>query len=123
MQQYSEQCCCIYCFFIAPSESPTELVSSMIGKTSFLLTWRPPSPENQNGIIRHYVINVTVENTGMELQFTSVETQIALQFLHPYYNYTCVVAAVTVATGPSSTELTVTTLQDSECMKCRCMQP
>ena len=48
----------------------------------------------------------------MELQFTSVETQIALQFLHPYYNYTCVVAAVTVATGPSSTELTVTTLQD-----------
>ena len=45
---------------------------------------------------------------------TSVAMQTKLEFLHPYYNYTCAVAAVTTEVGPYSIPITVTTNEDGE---------
>lgn len=107
----SEVHACIHVALIlsspVPSSPPFELSASLINSNSFLLSWREPLPEDQNGIIRHYLINVLEENTGREINMTSVATEILLEFLHPFYNYTCIVAAVTVGVGPYSNPITI----------------
>jgi len=62
-------------------------------------------------VIRHYLINVTEQETGRVLQLTSEETDITIGSLHPYYTYHCAIAAVTVAEGPFIT-ITVRTKED-----------
>ena len=102
-------------FFIlmltAPSSSPVMLTFSNITDTSFSLVWQNPPPEDQNGIIRLYFINITEEETGRQFQLTSSGPRILVEFLHPFYTYVCTVAASTVDVGPYSPPLTVTTLE------------
>ena len=40
--------------------------------------------------------------TGRKWSLVAVNPQIIMGSLHPYYNYSCVVAAYTVALGPFS---------------------
>ena len=41
--------------------------------------------------------------TGKLLSYTAVNTTIlAVHTIHPFYNYTCIVAAVTIGVGPYS---------------------
>ena len=62
-------------------------------------------------MIRHYLINVTEQETGRVLQLTSEETEITIGPLYPHYTYHCAIAAVTVAEGPFIT-ITVRTEED-----------
>ena len=73
--------------------------------------WQNPLPEDQNGIIRLYFINITEEETGRQLQLTSSAPHILVEFLHPFYTYVCTVAASTVDIGPYSPAFTVITLE------------
>ena len=73
--------------------------------------WQNPPPEDQNGIIRLYFINITEEETERQFQLTSPAPHILVGFLHPFYKYVCTVAASTVDIGPHSPPLTVTTLE------------
>ena len=98
----------------APASSPVGVNSTNIESTSFLLSWNNPPPEDHNGIIRHYIMNITEENTGRMFQTASTTTHIMLVFLHPYYNYTLVVSAVTVEEGPYSVPVTIITAQDGK---------
>ena len=66
-------------------------------------------------MIRVYTLNITEENTGSQRQLNSSSTSQRVQSLHPYYNYTCVVTAVTVAAGPYSQPLTITTSEAGVC--------
>ena len=97
------------------SEDPTTLV----------LSWQPPAPENQNGIIVHYVVNITEMETGRLLSFTAVNTTtLSVSTLHPFYTYTCIVAAVTIGIGPYSATVEVELPEDgkqvhSVCFKTR----
>ena len=52
------------------------------------------------------------EDTYEVLTDSSTERLIAN--LHPFYNYTCSVAAETIAQGPHSSTVLVTTLEDGE---------
>ena len=71
----------------------------------------PPAVDH-NGIIRNYSVIVTEENTGRRILLTShTSSGQRVDSLHPYYNYTCVVAAVTVNAGPYSTPVTITTAE------------
>ena len=72
--------------------------------------WQNPPPEDQNGIIRLYFINIS-EESGRQFQLTSSTPHILVEFLHPFYTYVCTVAASTVDIGPYSPPLTVTTLE------------
>ena len=72
--------------------------------------WEPP--EDPNGDIREYRVNVTEEETGRMFQLTSNTTSIAIGSLHPYYTYNCTVVAVTIGPGPFSTVITVRTAED-----------
>ena len=99
-----------------PDAPPEELSVSDISPTSAFLSWVPPSYEDQNGVIIQYAINVTVQETGEELQWTSTTNFLEVIDLEPYSTYVCIFAALTsVGQGPFSTvPLTFATLQDSE---------
>ena len=74
--------------------------------------WDELASEDENGIIRYYLVNVTEINTGYHYQTTSTTSDIALSNLHPYYTYSITVAAYTIEEGPFSTPVSFTTLQD-----------
>ena len=64
--------------------------------------WDTVAPENHNGIIRHYIVSVLAVETSEMNTYTALSTQLNISGLHPYYTYTCRVAAVTNEVGPFS---------------------
>ena len=87
---------------------------AVITSTSFTLEWDPPNPEDRNGIIRWYQLDVVVSETGNMFNVTSNITSLSLTNLHPAYNYQCRIAAFTVALGPYSDPFNVTTKEDGK---------
>ena len=78
------------------------------------INWSEPLPEEQNGIIQSYLVNITVAETGQHIQLTTNNTTITAENLHPYYNYHISVAAVTIAAGPYTELHSLLTPQDGE---------
>jgi len=91
------------------SAPPINVTAKDVTAFSLTLRWNPPPSEHQNGIIREYLINVTEEDTGRELQIRSLTTELRVQFLHPHYSYKFTVATWTIAVGPFSGPLQVVT--------------
>ena len=75
--------------------------------------WEPP--EDPNGYIREYRVNVTEVETGRMFQLITNTTGITIGSLHPYYTYNCTVSAVTIGPGPFSPAITVRTDEDGRC--------
>ena len=88
------------------------LRGSAVNSTTIQLQWQPPLFSDQNGVIRSYLINVRVVETGATLQLTSQTTAINISGLHPYYTYTLTVAAVTIGPGPYGLVLTIRMPED-----------
>ena len=85
-------------FTSAPS-APQNLTGTSLHSQSIFLSWSPPSLPN--GVIREYRVNVTEVETGIIFtEITTHATTIALDSLHPYYNYRCQVSAYSVEVGP-----------------------
>ena len=101
-------------FLLAPSSAPANVMVTSISSTGFLLSWIDPPPEHHNGVIRNYSIIVRELNTGHSIQLVSHTTHQSFDSLHPNYNYSIQIAAVTVVAGPYSPEYYVTTLSDSK---------
>ena len=78
------------------------------------ISWNPPAPENQNGVITGYVINLTLTvGTGDVSQYSSSSDNITIGTLHPFTAYAFTVAAQTsVGTGPYTISSTVMTPED-----------
>ena len=100
------------CISAAPTFPPQNPSLSLLTSRSINVTWLPPPPEHQNGIIRHYLINVTETETGMSTVHMSNTTWLLLNELHPHYNYVLLFAAVTVETGFIGSRISVQTLED-----------
>ena len=66
----------------------------------------------RNGIVQHYIVNVTELNTGTTSSHVASRTNFTLFSLHPHYTYSVTVSAVTIAAGPPSDPIVITT--DSE---------
>lgn len=107
----------LYSLYVAPSSAPVAVAASMVNSSGFTLTWSDPPPEDHNGIIRQYAIHITELITGLEYTLTSVEIQTSVYFLHPFYNYTIAVSAVTNQPGPFSIPLNVRTSEHSKILK------
>ena len=103
---------------LAPSSPPQSIEGSVSSSTSILLTWQPPAPSNQNGIIQHYISRVTEEETMRQFQLMSTTTSITATALHPYYTYSFTISAVTVSEGPYSQPLSLQTLEDGKQLHC-----
>ena len=75
--------------------------ASSVNSRALSLTWSAPPPEDQNGIIKNYLVNICVVESGEYFhQLTSNATVLVVDGLHPYYTYSCIVAVLTVGTGP-----------------------
>jgi len=74
--------------------------------------WDTIAPENRNGILRHYLVSVLEVETNEMSTYTAVSTQVNISSLHPYYTYTCNVAAVTNRVGPFSQFISIITPQE-----------
>ena len=75
--------------------------------TLVTLSWSPPEAIHTNGIIDHYVIRVLEVYTGRVFSLLSEKESIRVGPLHPYYIYTCQIAAYTVGLGPFSPPFTI----------------
>ena len=95
----------------APGSEPSNITGTALNSTHIYLTWDPPPPEDINGVIREYRINVTEGETGLLLQYTTNPDtrELVVGPLHPYYTYHCTVGAYTVETGPYTAIITVRT--------------
>jgi len=101
-------------FSTAPTAPPGNFSVTAINSRTITLSWNPPPFDQINGLLRHYVISFTQNETASESQVLSTYTQVTLQSLHPYYTYTCRVAAVTTGSGPYTGNLTVRLPEDGE---------
>ena len=102
----------IILLFVAPSSPPNSVTLTAIDSVTLNISWSLPSPDNINGVIRYYIINISVVDTLEHLQYTSADTNISVDSLHPYYTYTVYVAIVTIGIGPFSTGQSITTPED-----------
>ena len=82
--------------------------------TSLSLSWLPPLEGTQNGIIRSYIVHIREVDTDQLSYYNSTETMLVVGPVHPYYNYECSVAAVTISQGPFSDTFLVETPEDGE---------
>ena len=83
--------------------------------------WEPPLLSGQNGIIQHYIINVTEQATMRQFSVGSITNYFTLVDLHPYYVYVISVSAVTVEQGPFSNTISVQTLEDGMLYRVICL--
>ena len=95
-----------------PAVAPENVSVVSVSSSSLVFSWDPLPLEQQNGIIRHYSISVTEQDTGMVLQKTTTTESITLSNLHPFYTYSVQVSASTIDNGPPSPLVSVTTSQD-----------
>ena len=98
----------------APSEAPPNLSGYAVNSTTIALMWDAIALENQNGLLRHYLVSVLELDTGEIDMYTAGATQLNISGLHPYYTYNCVVAAVTIRIGPFSQSVSIITPQDGD---------
>ena len=96
-------------FILAPTSPPLSPTGAAVNSRSVALSWNPPPPEDQNGILRLYIVNITELETGRIIQHTTSATSLQVPLLHPYYTYQWRVSAYTVGEGPYTNVSTVTT--------------
>ena len=109
-------CFCLMCVCIAaPSDFPRNFSVSVVTSHSLFLVWNPPPPEDQNGVIIRYRVNITVLSTREMYQLLSVNASITVLALRPYTSYIFNIAAETsVGVGPFSGANTVMTATDGK---------
>ena len=102
-------------YLAAPSSPPQNLVSDQVTATFVELSWEPPLPNTHNGVIDSYTVMVVEIATSLRVQTHQnvTSTSITLTSLHPAYDYSMSVAALTVELGPFSS-VTVTTEEAGE---------
>ena len=95
-----------------PSGTPSNLQGVTISSTSIRLTWDPPEPGDQNGVIQAYNIIITEVVTGSMMYFQEggMVFILTVNTLHPYYTYQCSISAETIGAGPAA-NISVTTHQ------------
>ena len=97
----------------APSSPPLDFVATPTDPRSIVLRWDPPLPEDRNGPITNYIVNVTVVETREMFEINTTSTTFLLDGLTPYTTYRFTIAASTeVGLGPFSETLTVQTPED-----------
>lgn len=89
-------------FCVAPGGPPESVVAQPLDSTSLVISWEPPQLELRNGIIQQYTIRITEVETGTVNTLYTEATTVNVSSLHPYYTYSCIIAAETIALGPFS---------------------
>ncbi|NXJ98698.1 DSCL1 protein, partial [Corythaixoides concolor] len=104
----------------APDGPPMDVTLQPVTSQSIQVTWKAPKKELQNGVIRGYQIGYRENSPGSNGQYSIVEMKATgdsevytLDNLKKFAQYGVVVQAFNRAgTGPSSSEINATTLED-----------
>lgn len=104
----------------APDGPPMDVTLVPVTSQSIQVTWKAPKKELQNGVIRGYQIGYRENGPGSNGQYSIVEMKATgdseiytLDNLKKFAQYGVVVQAFNRAgTGPSSSEINATTLED-----------
>ena len=99
---------------IVPSGPPTNFVTAPVDSRTVNLTWSPPVPQEQNGILRYYVVIVRSALSTETRNISSTQTSIAITGLRPYTLYNCTVSVGTVGLGPATIIRQIITPQDGK---------
>lgn len=103
-------CIIILTLVLVPSGPPQNLRLLANSSRSLVLNWNIPLPQEVNGIVVDYTVNITSSVSTNTIQVGSNVTAYTISFLRPYVAYTCIVAAHTsVGRGPFSVSVTITT--------------
>lgn len=79
------------------------------------ITWSPPLPENQNGIITHYTVNITDLDTGAYDIIETPSNTLSVLSLQPHTAYGIIIYASTGGgDGPATIPITVQTHEDGK---------
>ena len=78
------------------------------------LEWDPPPPDQINGVLQGYRINISEIETGDVLQHVVNRAEAIIGSLHPYYTYYFTVIAFTEVGGGPTTHVTVRTDEDGQ---------
>ena len=97
-----------------PSSAPVHLQGRAMNSRVIQVQWEPPPLVDQNGVIRGYIINISVAETGSSFQLTAGTNAVNISALHPFYTYTITVAAVTIGPGPYGLALNIQTPEDGK---------
>ena len=99
-------------YTIAPTAPPSLTAYYVVDSTSLFFSWNAPPVDQQNGIIRHYVLALTELDTGIMFNHSTAGSNFTFMSLHPSYTYQVAVAAVTIDSGPFSASVTLQTLEE-----------
>ena len=98
-----------------PRGPPQNFAANVTSSTQIVLMWQSPASEVQNGRMCNYTISVfEVQMNTSSIYVGEDPMQLLVEHLHPYYDYVCSVAAVTIGPGPYTSPLRVRTLEDGE---------
>ena len=103
--------------YLVPTSAPQDPRGHAVSSNAIILSWDPPPILERNGIIRDYRINLTEETTEIVMTYISSGNSIEVSLLHPFYNYSWIVSAVTIGEGPYTEPSWVTTLEDGKFSK------
>ncbi|KAA0701718.1 Down syndrome cell adhesion molecule -like protein [Triplophysa tibetana] len=103
-----------------PDGPPQDVQLEAISSQSIKVTWKPPHKHLQNGLIRSYQVCYREHGTGGSPQYNTINVDttgdgetITLDNLKKYTQYEVrVQAANRAGMGPTSEEITITTLED-----------
>ena len=88
--------------------------ASIVNPRTVLMQWSPPPPEDHNGVITKYIVNITSQNTASYQQVNVTGTSAVITDLVASFTYYLSVSAHTVDTGPYSSYVVITLPQDGK---------
>ena len=89
------------------------MVARTNSSRAITVEWNPPQQQEQNGEIVGYNVRVIPIIGGQRMDYEAEGEFLLVEGLLPHTTYECIVAARTsVGTGPFSTIVTVTTLEE-----------
>lgn len=96
-----------------PTGEPTNFTVGPLNSTAVHISWSPPAPEKQNGILISYIVNFTTVHSGSIVIFTVHSLEVEVGHLQPYSVYAVAVASQnSVGVGPYTRTALVQTLED-----------
>ena len=84
-----------------------------LDSSTVILRWVPPPLESHNGIIKYYIVRVSIEEKEISTSDEEIEVAVIVSLM-PSFTYSFEVAAVTVAQGPFSDAINITLPEDGE---------
>jgi len=109
-------------FFPVPTAAPENIIVVNISANELNVSWERPNEININGILRYYIIDYYIfnqEETMTSVNVSGETLYTVLSGLNNFTTYSVSVAAFTVGTGPSSTELETTSENGEYISICR----